>query len=134
MLAEWNESFSVGIAKIDAQHQTLFGLINKLHDGILQNRRRETLAVVLAGVMEYTAGHFQTEEDLLRAYGYPEAERHAAEHKSLLDKLTVFKERFDSGQEDLTLELLMELIDWLHTHLGDSDSRYKSFLHEKGVI
>jgi len=131
MLAEWNSSFSVGNEVLDGQHKTLFSLINQLHEGIINNRRRETLSSALDGALKYTLLHFATEEDIMRRHGYPDLDKHAGEHKVLVNKLTEYKKRLDSGQEDLTLEVLMELIDWLHTHLGDSDSRYRPFITGK---
>ena len=34
-LMDWNRSYSVGVAEMDAQHQKWFGILNKLHDAML---------------------------------------------------------------------------------------------------
>jgi hemerythrin len=133
MLAEWNDSFSLGNATIDDQHKILFGLINKLNQGIMEKQGRQILDWALDEVVEYTMTHFKTEEDLMRDHGYPALAEHKGQHDAMAAKLAEFRKRYETGQEDLSMEVLMVLIDWLHEHLGASDSKLKPYLCDKGV-
>jgi len=133
MLAEWNDSFSVGLATIDDQHKILFGIINKLNHGIMESRGRQTLGWVLEELVDYAAVHFKTEEDLMRLHSYPDLAEHKGQHDTMNMKLMGFQKRYKAGQEDISLEVLMELIDWLHEHMGGSDSKLAPYLGEKGV-
>ncbi|MDH5639015.1 MAG: bacteriohemerythrin, partial [Nitrospinota bacterium] len=111
MLAEWNDSFSVGIAKVDNQHKTLFRLINTLSDGIHEQRSREVLGEALEDTIDYALEHFETEEELMREHGFPDMQTHLDEHNSMTAKLAGFKERYERGEADFSVDLLMELID-----------------------
>ncbi|MDH5509996.1 MAG: bacteriohemerythrin [Nitrospinota bacterium] len=133
MLAEWNDSFSVGIAKIDDQHKILFQLINRLSDGIHEQRSRAVLGEAIEDTIQYTLEHFATEEDLMREHGFPDIQKHQDEHNAMTAKLAGYKERYERGEADFSMDLLMELIDWLHSHMGDTDALLKPFMNSRGV-
>ncbi|MDH5478847.1 MAG: bacteriohemerythrin [Nitrospinota bacterium] len=134
MLAEWNNSFSVGISIIDNQHKTLFGLINKLNDGIQEHKSREGLGEILKETIDYASEHFKTEEDLMREHRFPDLQRHKAEHDAMVEKLAGFRERYNRGETDFSVDLLMELIDWLHSHMGATDSDLKPYMNARGIF
>jgi hemerythrin len=82
-LINWSDRYSVGISRIDEQHQRLVELINELHAAILVGDRRSALPKILDGLAGYAVSHFTTEETLMKKFGYPNYEQHKAEHDRL---------------------------------------------------
>jgi hypothetical protein len=37
-LMDWNQSYSVGVLKIDSQHTLLFGILNDLHAAMMKGQ------------------------------------------------------------------------------------------------
>ena len=132
MIAEWDSSYSLGVDKIDEQHKTLFSIINKLYDGILRQQEKETLDQVLDEMISYTSEHFRTEEELMLAIKFPSFESHQSEHQGMTEKLKVFQLQYHEGKQNLGVEVLNELIDWLHQHLGETDAKIRPFLEQNG--
>jgi len=88
---EWNESFSVGIASIDEEHKGLIALINRLYEGIKENKQDQVLGPIFNELGDYTRSHFAHEEELFARYGYPKAEEHALKHALLVGELKDLK-------------------------------------------
>ena len=62
----WNDSCSVGIPAIDAQHKQLFALIAQLHEAMKKGQSKTVLAQVLGELVTYTIKHFSTKKHCLR--------------------------------------------------------------------
>ncbi|NPA36709.1 MAG: hemerythrin family protein [Chlorobi bacterium] len=82
---------------------------------------------------EYINYHFNTEETLLREYGYPDLEKHKLEHKMFVSKVEEFENRFNSGKLVLSLEITGFLKSWLKDHIQGADKDYSKFLTTKGA-
>ncbi|MBP8186575.1 MAG: bacteriohemerythrin [Comamonas sp.] len=126
----WSSALMLGIPKIDAQHQVLVELINALHDELGKPApARTTLAEVLEGLVDYTHNHFIEEEVMFQRYGYPQTTAHTAEHSQFTAKAMDWLMRFEDG-EDINLEALDFLKDWLLHHILQEDRAYVPFLQE----
>ena len=133
-LLNWNESYSVKIAKIDLQHKKLVDIVNELHDSMKAGKSKEVLGKTLDELINYTANHFKTEEDLFDKYGYPDNNVHKRQHSDLVDQVLKFKSNFVSGKSVISIDLMNFLRDWLTQHIVGSDKKYTSFLNSKGVV
>ncbi len=132
-LINWDGSLSVNIAEIDQQHQKLVSMINELNDAMKQGKSKDVLGKIVTGLISYTAIHFKTEEKYFAQYGYPDADSHNSEHSAFVQKVTDVKERFESGQISLSIEIMNFLRDWLQNHIKGTDKKYSHFLNEKGL-
>lgn len=132
-LIEWNDSFSLGIDKIDEQHQRLIALLNKLHDAMKTGQGKEVLTDILNGLIEYTAYHFKTEEDLFQKFSFEGKDGHVAEHKAFVDRLNEFQTKFGAGDAVLTMEILQFLNTWVRKHIQGIDREYIDCFKENGV-
>ena len=65
-LMVWDNSFSVNVKEIDAQHQKLIALINDLHDAMKTGKAKDVLGKILSDLTDYTVYHFGNEERLSR--------------------------------------------------------------------
>ncbi len=132
-LINWDDSYSVGIKKIDEQHKGLVKLVNELHDAMSQGAATSVLSKVLGSLVDYTIIHFTTEEELMRTYDYPDLTRHKAEHDKLTSQVKDFQEKFGQGKSTITYELMDFLSDWLINHILDTDKKYSSYMASRGV-
>jgi len=132
-LMEWSDELSVHIGRVDEQHKQLIGLINGLHDAMKEGKGRDVLGKTLSELVDYTATHFKTEEDLFAAHHYPDHHPHKREHDALTRQAADLKDRFMKGNLFISNETVLFLKDWLYNHILGSDKKYGPFLHAKGV-
>ena len=131
-LIEWDESLSMGIADIDAQHKHFIGIINQTYRAHLE-KNKELMNETLNDLIEYARIHFSTEENYFEKWDYPYSEEHIKEHEKLLLKTLEFRDKFDSGKCDCN-KFLEFLKDWLENHLKTHDKKYSKYFMEKGFI
>lgn len=129
----WDESYSVNVAEIDRQHQKLIGMLNDLNEAMKIGKGKDTLGKILSGLLSYTMTHFRTEEKYFDQFGYPETEHHKKEHEAFIEKVTDFRNKFESRNLFLTIEVMDFLSDWLKNHIMGTDKKYSSFFNEKGL-
>lgn len=132
-LIRWDDSFSVGIAEIDAQHRRLIEMINELYDAMRQRKGKAVLSQILDAMTEYAAVHFATEERYFVKFFYPETENHRKEHRDFKKKVAELRARFEADEIGITGEVIDFLSTWLKAHIKGSDKKYGPFLIERGV-
>ena len=132
-LITWNDRYSVGIAKIDAEHRKLVDLINELYAAILSGTSASVIAKVLDGLACYTFSHFAAEEGLMKRYRYPGYLQHKAEHDKLVEQVKQLQQELRAGKATVSQEVMSFLQRWLIGHILGVDKKYTSHLHAAGV-
>lgn len=130
MLFEWDdETFSVGIRKMDDQHKRLVGLINALHEH-RHSADKAFIERVILTLVEYTKNHFVDEERLLEKLHWNHLEAHRAQHKQFIAKLNAFRQMFEQNAvtADLVEKLTEFLKNWLTRHILVEDKSYQKYL------
>lgn len=122
-LMTWDESLRTGDKTVDAQHQSLFKLVNDLHDAIVAGKAKEALDGTLNALTRYCVEHFRAEESLMQRSGYPAFADHKAKHDELTKKATETVDDFRSGRLVLAISLSQFLADWLKTHIRGEDQK-----------
>ncbi len=130
----WNESFSVGIRKIDKQHQELIKIMNLLVENEDTNGHSETIASVLERMTQYAHYHFETEEALMLEYEYPEYESHRDDHTDFKIKTAKFCLDALQRKETLPDDVITYLRHWLTHHILRTDMKYKPYFLQRGVL
>jgi len=133
VLFPWHDVYSVKISMIDAQHKVLVDLINQLHQAMMNRTGRERLGTILAGLIQYTRGHFAAEEGLLQANQYPDLANHKVEHERFTKSIQDFEAKFQRNDLALTIDVMNFLKDWLIKHIKGVDARYVPHLAARGV-
>ncbi len=132
-LMTWNDSFSVHINEIDAQHKKWIDLLNSLHDAMKAGKGKEKIGEVLTGLVEYTKVHFSKEEGLMRASAYPFYAQHKKVHEDMVKEVESLLARYKSGEGTLTLDVMQFLKNWLSEHIMTTDKNYGPYLNSKGI-
>jgi len=132
-LFQWDESFSVGVRQFDAQHQKLVDMLNSLHDASQEGRSREVLGRIFHDLIEYTVTHFQAEERLMAASGFPGYAEHRMEHERLTARAVQLQEEFRKGKINVDLDVLNFLVAWLGGHIKGTDREYGPYLNDRGI-
>lgn len=120
----WSDKYSVGMQIIDTQHKKLFELINQLYEAMTQGKSKDVLGKILKELIDYAAYHFKTEEDLFRKYSYGDKVNHVKTHEDLKQKVLDFNNKFNSGQTNISIEILNFLKDWIDKHILLIDKKY----------
>ncbi len=130
---EWDDRYSVGVARFNEQHQRLVGMINRLDEAVHQGTERQVLLQVLSDLAGYTKTHFAEEERLMEEHGYPELASHREEHKRLNREVAGLYTSYFTSKKPLTADMMAFLKNWLYDHIQGNDKRYQPFFSERGI-
>lgn len=132
-LIEWNDSLSVGVPSIDAQHSVLVKTLNELHDAMMSGQAHAKTADLLRTLIRYTHEHFASEEALMEQAGYAAIDEHRKRHHELTRRVEDYVARFERGESTINLHLLNFLRDWLTNHIMKEDKAYSLALTSHGI-
>jgi hemerythrin-like metal-binding protein len=121
----WSEAMSVGVTRLDRDHQVLIGLINRLA-ACDAEADAPVVADVLAALVAYTHFHFRREERVMEACGYAALAVHQEEHRLLAGEVMDLRARFEAAPGSVGQgELLHFLTGWLNHHVLLQDLAYR---------
>jgi hemerythrin len=122
---KWKQIYSVRNRELDDQHKYMFGLLNELYAALDEGRTDLPVGVLVDKARLYGKLHFETEEKLMAASGYPRMARHRAIHEEYcarVEKMSQF-----TGP-DTPFELFIFLKDWWVNHITQQDADYAPWL------
>jgi hemerythrin-like metal-binding protein len=93
----WKEKLSIGVDKVDQQHQKLFKQVNNLIAATQNNKGQEEIERVVDFLAQYTIEHFETEEKIQQEHNYPDHEEHQEIHSNFVDQVSVAQEKIKQG-------------------------------------
>jgi len=128
-ILEWNESFSVGVKKIDYQHRKLISLLNELLMASATGQHHEVIGKVLEELVAYTDYHFKAEEELFRVH--PRFAKHHGIHQGFVKQALALLKAYLDGDDDLTSETIAYLQNWVKEHILETDV---VFFRELGFV
>jgi len=136
-LIDWNDSLKLGIAVVDAQHERLIGIVNRLHEATLEGKAAEIVSEILDELIIYTATHFSMEEKYFAQFEYADAEEHKQEHTALIERVNAFADEYANcapGERSaLARQVLQFLGIWWRYHMLETDAQFVALFHEKGL-
>jgi hemerythrin-like metal-binding protein len=122
----WHPGYSVQIKAIDEQHQRLFGIVNTLID--LYQQGSDDLLPAFHGLVDFVSQHFHTEHMAMKKMKYPGLAEHMAEHESFTDRVLVFLKDYQADDEELTLNMIRFLGNWVTNHTLNVDLKYRDYM------
>lgn len=132
-LFTWNDSYSVKVAKCDAQHKRLFEIINELGEAMRLGKGQEVMAKTVGKLLEYTRTHFREEEELMRQAKYGQLAAHQELHQKFVGDVEALEQQVNAGGYTNTVQVLSMLRDWLLNHIQKTDTKYSADLNAAGI-
>ncbi len=128
-LITWTAAqYGTNVGFADQEHQTLFGLLNKLYDEATGGAARATIGASLDALIAYVVDHFAHEEKEMQAKGFGGYDRHKAEHEALIGICADLQKKFHAGQAEVTEEVGQMVKSWLDSHIPTYDMAYSDAL------
>lgn len=124
-------NLALGIETIDRQHRELFCRMDRLLESCAQRTCQVEAAGLLAYLDEYVVTHFTAEEELQKAYGYPDYRQHHEQHAAFIENLAFVRvEIADKGVTDSVIQHVSQmLIEWFGRHIAEQDRAMGDYLH-----
>jgi hemerythrin len=122
----WRDSYSIGNAGIDSEHQRMFKLADEFF-GATDKLKRTDSAVRL---FQYTREHFDHEEQWMCEINYPEISDHVQQHNYLLDTLREVTQKVAKDTIPPS-ELKAFLSALLLGHIVTFDAKLSAYMHQK---
>lgn len=131
---KWSESMSVGVPLLDSDHQALIQLINQLHNALEDEDELSVLDQIFENLVVYVELHFEREEQVMEACGYPAIAEHKEEHLCFFENMRYMHDRyFNAEGAGVGRELLVYLKDWLNHHILIQDMAYKPYAEDNDL-
>ncbi len=128
-LITWTAAqYGTNVGFADQEHQTLFGLLNKLYDEATGGAARSTIGASLDALIAYVVDHFAHEEKEMQAKGFAGYERHKAEHDKLVGICAGLQTKFHAGEAEVTEDVGQMVKSWLDSHIPTFDMAYSDAL------
>ena len=123
MKLEWNDSYKLGDATIDAEHALAFELANRF---IAAKDQAEQTEVAMQ-LYKHTREHFKREEALMHEVKFPGVKAHTEGHNMLIGRLNVISKSIAQG--DVNKQALIGLMsDWAMLHIVKDDAQLAAYL------
>lgn len=130
-LLSWSDSYLIGDETIDSEHKALFDLINDFHSRWVERQQRQDIAIVLNRLVRYAQQHFQHEEAIMAAAGYPRLGEHQQVHERLFETIFNLHKEFEEGDLHLEQDTMKFVRTWLVEHILNNDYAFRDFLVRK---
>ena len=125
---KWKDEYSLGIERVDRQHQHLFEIINKIIDCCGSAGDTELVGETIKEMVNYGREHFTDEEKLMQQYGYPNFEEHKNQHNYFIDTTADLAVGFMNNKKTTGCEIAEFLSIWLTNHILKTDMKYKELI------
>jgi hemerythrin len=123
MRIEWNDSYKIGDAVIDAEHEKLFALANRF----LAAEDKATQSMRAMQLYQHTREHFEHEENLMRQLKYPDYPAHVESHNQLIGRLNTVSERIRKAA--LTpQDVQVFMTEWALHHIPKLDAQLSEYV------
>jgi hemerythrin len=122
----WQDDYKIGHPTVDAQHQHLFDLANK----IVEAESSDTLTHLFMLFYQHIREHFAAEEQLMKTYEYPAYIAHVAIHNRMLDRLNEITQTIADQQWQST-NIRTFVSNWVLVHILEEDKLLGDYLKSR---
>lgn len=130
----WRADWESGNATIDTQHRSIHDLSNEVVRMAMEEAPREQILDGLDLLLGEVARHFESEEKIIAAAGYPEHRQHAGFHRKLLTKASRLRAACETGEVKPSAFFSFVLDDVLIGHLEAADTKYFSYTRAENAV
>jgi len=114
---------SSGLETVDVHHRVQASLVDLVEQLLRQDGDRALAEETITRLVDFTHAHFETEENLMRRYGYPNGAAHSAEHEALMASIRRIQAVHAEGGRG-GAERAGELRTWLTDHIRGMDAAF----------
>ncbi len=125
---EWDPKYSVDVEEIDNFQKKMLEMFNELIDMKNMSSDAKAYTSLISDINDFSKLYFSREEKILRKRRYPDFDSHAKAHRQFIRSSISLRREIAEDVNNLTLEAILELRDWLVDHIETSDSLYIPFL------
>jgi hemerythrin-like metal-binding protein len=130
---QWSDAMLNGVAEIDQQHRILVDTLIEATIKLKGGTSGPLFDQITRDLLAYAIYHFNTEEQLMREYGYADAapedaKMHLAEHRRFSQRVVALRTEAREGSQDSRDALLTFLKDWLTNHILGIDKHLGQFI------
>lgn len=117
---------ALGIPKLDEEHAVQLQLLRAARE-MVSRSKPEMAITLLDQLADFTVGHFQAEEQMMKETEYPGLEEHRNEHQLFLGQVQDLRTAIsDSGVAMATITP-RTLESWLIRHIQTADRTFASY-------
>ncbi|MGB2634293.1 MAG: bacteriohemerythrin [Candidatus Acidiferrum sp.] len=120
----------VGDKTIDAEHDLQMQLLDSLSQALSKGGEFTPTRHILEQFIEFSDMHFLSEQLIMRLHSYPGYETHLEEHTLLMKKVREIRDSIVRGEKLPSLQIILELRDWLLRHIASEDAAFGEFLRK----
>ena len=120
---KWKDSFCIGVDEIDQQHRKFSDYLNACYQAVNSDTKSAKLPVLISKLNEYALNHFSFEEDLMKAYGYPELDHHIRQHAFFVNQISRLQDAKNSNADKAMEEAFAFMRDWFLNHILEEDKK-----------
>lgn len=133
---QWSDKLATGIEEIDSQHHYLINAINEAREALIERRNLGRIEPITKDLLAYAIFHFDTEEELMRNYGYDreagaDAGLHHQEHRDFSARVIAIRDALNEGLPVAAEDLVSFLENWLIGHIMQTDQKLAAFIRRK---
>jgi hemerythrin len=127
----WTQACSLVTPALDDEHRALLDKVNRLLAAVSLGDETATLMAYSVLVAE-SRRHFAAEEERMRVLGYPDRDRHRAQHEKLQAGLAGLQFTLSNRPSFARSPGPLVYLDrWFAAHLQTDDRQLAAFIHER---
>ncbi|MCW8801472.1 MAG: bacteriohemerythrin [Desulfobacter sp.] len=127
-IIEWDEKYSVDEPELDECRKQLMDMFNTLIEIKTNKGDTKDVANLITDINDFSKIFFSKEEKILGRKGYPDLDTHSKIHRRFIKKAIGLRREIAEDVDNLAIEDIVELRDWLITHFEATDALFIPFL------
>ncbi len=134
-LIQWNETFNLGVAELDADHRKLADFINRAHALLVEDRDLAELRPLMNELLTHLDQHFAREEKIIARVQTDDLQKlHHESHEAARRQFTQLRDQvWDDAESIDPKEVVTYLHQWLLDHVINQDFKMKPALIQAGL-
>ena len=131
---EWDDKYGVDIPETDEFRKKLLDMFNSLIKMKKENADGKDITNLITEINDFSKIYFSREEKLLAKRKYPDLDVHSKSHRQFIKKAIGLRREIAEDVNNLPIEDIISLRDWLLEHFTTNDSLFVPFLRIHGYI
>lgn len=119
-IISWDEKYSIGVPRIDEQHQQFFKYLNEYYYSLAKGTANKMIDKTLNELIEYADFHFKDEENFMVLIPNYDFEKHKKEHNNFLLQV---QKLLKSNKQKINYELFNFMKEWIINHILITDKK-----------